>query len=340
MNEVLKQVEAIISPVYMVGGSVRDSLLGHTPKDYDFATPLSPEEIESRIKKAGRRVYSVGKRFGTLGFKVKTENGYEYVEVTTFRAEKYKEGSRKPDVEFVRDLSADLSRRDFTMNAIAVRGSRLIDQHGGQEDIKNKVLRSVGLASHRFKEDPLRMLRAGRFISQLGFEPDEEIIKAVKNMNHKILEVSRERWMQEMDKLLVGDWVMLGLNFLMETRLINFMFPELSVQYKYDQMNPHHDFELWEHTIRVVNATPKDLTLRWSALLHDIAKPFTRTKKKDKDHCNYIKHDLIGAEIVLKYASYLKWSNDRKEAVYKIIRGHMSKDSILSQYEEKSKEIL
>ena len=337
MREILKELEKIISPVYMVGGAVRDSILEKTPKDYDFATPLSPEEIEKAIKNAGRKVYAIGKRFGTLGFKIKIEDKWEYVEVTTFRSEKYHDGNRKPDVAFVKDLSADLSRRDFTINAIAIRGNRYIDPYNGQADIENKILKCVGHPNHRFKEDPLRMLRAGRFISQLGFEPDENLIKAVKNMNYKILQVSRERSMQEMDKLLLGDNVIKGLDFLMETKMINFMFPELSIQYKYDQMNPHHNFDLWTHTCRVVNATPKDLTLRWSALLHDIAKPFIRTKKKDKDHCNYIKHDMIGEKLVIMLAQYLKWSNERTKVVSNLVKNHLKDDSPLREYDMKGK---
>jgi len=190
----IKKVEKIISPVYMVGGAVRDTLINRTPKDYDFSTPLSPEEIENAVRKAKRKPYLIGAKFGTVGFKLKTEKGYEYIEITTFRHETYKSGSRKPEVSFVKDITADLSRRDFTINAIAIRGNRYIDPFDGREDLKNRLIRAVGKPSHRFKEDPLRMLRAGRFASQLDFTIDENIVKAVKQLNHKILEVSKERW--------------------------------------------------------------------------------------------------------------------------------------------------
>ena len=144
----------------MVGGSVRDRLLGQEPKDYDFATPLTPDEIEAVVRAHGRKPYLVGKRFGTVGFKV---DGH-MVEVTTFRSEKYKSGSRKPEVAFVTDINADLSRRDFTINAIALLpDGSLCDPHGGTEDIRKHVVRCVGKPKDRFTEDPLRLLRMCRF---------------------------------------------------------------------------------------------------------------------------------------------------------------------------------
>ena len=132
MNDIYCEVEKIVSPIYLVGGSVRDEMMGRVPKDYDFASPLSPDEIESAIRAAGKKPYLVGKRFGTVGVKIATE----LVEITTFRTEKYHAGSRKPEVEFVRDINVDLSRRDFTINAMAKRGEHLIDPFSGADDIK------------------------------------------------------------------------------------------------------------------------------------------------------------------------------------------------------------
>jgi len=331
---IIDEVAKIISPIYMVGGSIRDSLLGKEPKDYDFATPLCPEEIEKAIRKAGRKPYLVGKRFGTIGFKVKYKGKFEYVEVTTFRNEKYKDGSRKPEVVFVRDLSADLSRRDFTINALAQRidTRKIIDQWEGQKDLKDGIIRCVGKPTHRFKEDPLRMLRACRFSSALGFSIEEKTFIAMAQLCYKILEVSRERWMQELDKLLLSDHPEKGLNYLMGSGLLKFMIPELALQYKYNQNNPHHNFELWEHTIKVVKACPKDINMRWSALLHDSGKPFTRRERWIDGKlikCNYIKHELVSTEIVKRYANYLHWSNERTETVINIVLNHMSKESPL-----------
>lgn len=335
------KVEKIISPVYMVGGAVRDSLLGKEPKDYDFATPLYPEEIEKAIKNTGRKVYGIGKRFGTLGFKVKDNTGtWQYVEVTTFRNEKYKEGSRKPEVSFVKDITADLSRRDFTINALAYKGEKLIDPFGGLEDIENKVIRAVGKPSQRFKEDPLRMLRAGRFASQLNFTIDEQVAVAVKNLNYKILEVSRERWMMEFDKILMTDKPSIALDFFMETRLMNFMIPELALQYKYDQKSVYHNLTLWEHTKKALDATPKDINLRWAILWHDIGKPFVRTDKYSDGvwiKTNYIKHDMVGEKLVIMLANYLKWSNERTKVVANLVKNHLQDNSPLREYDQQGK---
>ena len=320
-------VENIISPVYLVGGAVRDLKRGGTPHDWDFSTPLLPNEVEKKVRAAGRKPYLIGQKFGTVGFKLLVNEAWHYVEVTTFRAEKYHTGCRKPDVTYVADISADLSRRDFTINAMALRGPRLIDPFGGLTDLNNGYLRAVGIPSHRFREDPLRILRLARFCAQFGFAVEATTHKHARDLSYKILGVSRERWMQELDKLLVCDNVGLGLFALKETRLLNFMLPELALQVGYDQNTPHHDYTLWEHTCRVVEATPPDETLRWAALLHDIAKPLVRTERPDRS--NYIKHDLLGYELVRKTGAYLKWSKDRTEVVSSLVRDHLNEESPL-----------
>jgi tRNA nucleotidyltransferase (CCA-adding enzyme) len=325
INNIYQKVKEIIEPVYLVGGCLRDKLLNITPKDYDFTTPVTPDEIEQRIKQSGRRAYLTGKRFGTLGLKIDGQ----FVEITTFRTEKYISGSRKPEVDFVKDITADLSRRDFTINAIAFRNNKYIDPFKGIDDINNKIIRCVGKANERFKEDPLRMLRVARFASQLDFTIEENTEKQTKQFAHKILEVSRERWVLEMDKLLMTSVPSIGLDFLARTKLLNFMFPELSLQVNYNQNSPYHDLELWEHTKIVVDNTPADINIRWASLLHDIAKPFVRTDKENRS--NYIKHDLLGAEIVEKIARYLKWSNDRRECVKNLVLNHLKDDSPLRQ---------
>ena len=332
MDTLHQKVESIISPIYMVGGCVRDSIRGVEPKDYDFATPLLPDEIEAAVKKAGLHAYCVGKRFGTIGCKVDGN----YVEITTFRTEKYAEGNRKPSVEFVKDITADLSRRDFTINAIAKRGEKYIDPFGGEEDIKKKCIRCVGKPSDRFKEDPLRLLRAARFASQLGFTIDMDLYVIALQLNYKILEVSKERWMMELDKLLMSNLSSSGLAFIADTKLLNYIIPELSLQVEYNQNNPHHSHPLWFHTLDVVQGVPADINLRWAALLHDIAKPFVRTENK-KGYSNYIKHDLLGADMVLKIARHLKWSNDRTEIVSNLVLNHMKDDSPLRKADGEAK---
>lgn len=328
---IYEEVKKIVSPLYMVGGAVRDKILGNVPKDFDFTTPLTPDEIEASIRKAGRRPYLTGKRFGTLGVKI---NG-NLIEITTFRNEKYKSGSRKPEVTFVKDITADLSRRDFTINAIAKTGDRYIDPFGGRKDIQDKIIRCVGKPNERFKEDPLRMLRVARFASQLEFEIHPSIYHAVNSMNYKILQISKERWVAELDKLLLADHPEVGLEFLAKTKLLNFILPELSLQIAYEQNSPHHNFTLWEHTKRVVLNTPKEINLRWAGLLHDIGKPFVRTDREDRS--NYIKHELLAVEFVTRLALYLKWSNDRREIIKNLVLHHLEQDSPLKEADEKGK---
>jgi tRNA nucleotidyltransferase (CCA-adding enzyme) len=329
VKTILNEVQKIINPVYAVGGVCRDFILGFEPKDYDFSTSLTPEEIENAIRKVGKKPYLVGKRFGTIGMKI---NG-QLVEITTFRSEKYNDGSRKPEVQFVNDIIADLSRRDFTINAMAYR-EKLIDPFGGKEDLLNKIIKCVGHPSHRFNEDVLRMLRACRFASQLGFIIEEKTFQAMKQLNYKILSVSKERWVMELDKILLTDKPSIGLNYLMDSRIMNFILPEISLQKNYDQNSQYHNLTLWEHTLSVVDNVPLDINLRWSAFLHDVAKPFVRTDKIVDDKLiksNYIKHDLLGKEIVIKIAKYLKWSNDRTETVSNLVANHLNNDSPLRE---------
>ena len=183
------EVSKIISPVYLIGGSVRDGILGGTPKDYDFATPLLPDEVEERVKRSGKRANLKGKRFGTIGFSV----AGQFVEITTFRSETYTPGSRKPKVMYVSNIAQDLGRRDFTFNAIASQKGRAIDPFGGKADIEARLIKAVGNPADRFREDPLRMLRAARFASQLEFDVDPATEKAATKKAYHILDVSRER---------------------------------------------------------------------------------------------------------------------------------------------------
>lgn len=199
VDDIVKQVETILGRVYLVGGSVRDLLIGEKPKDYDFACPLHPNDIERLVRAAGKKAFITGKRYGTIGFTI----GKHFVEVTTFRKETYGK-TRKPSVEFVDDITEDLSRRDFTINAVALRDHHYIDPFKGRNDLENHIIRTVGQPAARFNEDPLRMLRAARFAAQLGFNIEQKTAKAITKHGHKILNISRERWMQELDRLLTS----------------------------------------------------------------------------------------------------------------------------------------
>ena len=323
--DVYYAVSAVVDPVYLVGGSVRDVLMGRACSDFDFTTPLTPDRIEALVREAGRRPYLIGKKYGTVGFKADGR----IVEVTTFRSEVYPDDTRKPDVVFLDDLAADLGRRDFTINALAMQGEDVIDLFGGRADIEARVIRAVGDPPQRFREDPLRMLRAARFASQLDFSVEPATIHAMERYAHRILHVARERWMAELDKLLAGENVVYALELLAATGLLRFMLPELQLQVDYDQNSPYHDRTLWEHTTAVVAATPRDVELRWGALLHDVAKPFVRLEKPGRS--TYVKHDLLGAEIVERMALYLKWSKARRETVRELVRDHLLETSPLRE---------
>lgn len=341
IEEVIEVVSDILSPVYLVGGAVRDFVMEREVTDWDFTTPLTPDEIEAALLKnnAGRKIWASGKQFGTLGTKVylPKEDCFVKIEITTFREETYS-SSRKPQVEFVTSIDQDLMRRDFTINAMAVRLKKnylhVIDPYGGIPDLEHSIIRAVGHARQRFKEDPLRMLRAARFASAFGFEIEELTKKRMAEGSLAILRVSKERWVQELDKLLMGDYVVNGLNILAETRLLHNILPELSVQIGYDQMTPHHDFTLWEHTYKVVEAVPKNINLKWAALLHDVGKPFAAiVKPNNPAQKNYPGHELIGKEIAEKIGRYLKWPKERIDWVSDAVGCHLEERSPLKGYD-------
>jgi len=324
MRDMLAAVAEVVSPVYLVGGGVRDAVMGRPCDDYDFATPLPPDAIEAAIKSAGKRAYLTGKRFGTIGFKV---NGAK-VEVTTFRAETYDAVDRRLSVAFLDDIVTDLSYRDFTINAMAMDVNGILtDPFGGREDLQRGLIRATGNARARLKEDPLRMLRAGRFAAQLGFSVDTETIQAARRLSHRVLTVAHERWSAELDKLLLSKRPSVGLRALVEMDVLRYVCPHLALQVGYNQDSPYHMRELWEHTLAVVDGVPADITLRWAALLHDVGKPYARAEKPGR--CIYAKHDLLGAELVLQIAGSLKWANARTAVVSDLVRDHLREESPL-----------
>lgn len=318
-------------PIYLVGGAVRDIVLGITPKDYDFCSELTPDEVKEQLKGV-HRTYLIGEKHGTIGFKI----GDEMIEITTFRTESYSYGSRQPKVHFVVDISEDLSRRDFTINAMAIRcdNYKLIDPFDGASDLNNKILKTVGDSKLRFKEDPLRILRAIRIASKYSLNIEEKTADRISKMANKLLEISKERWVQEIDKILMleGDNLESGLYRMWAYKIFMYILPELQLQYCYKQNSRYHDFKLHEHTINVMKATPPKLDLRWAALLHDIAKPFVRTENKN-GYSNYINHEILGADIVERLARHLKFSNERREYIVDLVKNHLNEDCELREYD-------
>jgi tRNA nucleotidyltransferase/poly(A) polymerase len=311
-HEVVKRVSTIIDPVYLVGGSVRDTLMDRPCSDFDFSTPLSPDSIEQAIRAAGRRPYLMGKRYGTVAFRLDALT----VEVTTFRSESYTEGSRRPSIEFLADVEQDLGRRDFTINAMALHGDDLIDLFDGRADLAAGLVRAVGNPAERFAEDPLRMLRAARFVSELDFHIDAHTRDAARELARSILIVARERWMIELDRLLVGPGVAQALALLSDTGLLRFLLPELALQVNLQVSDGAQS--LFDQTTGAVCSAPCDVTSRWAALLRDVGAPYAAAElavRASAGRDALRDTALIGAEIVERTALYLKWSNRRREDV-------------------------
>lgn len=328
-------VEVMGPETYLVGGSVRDTLLGRCCNDFDFTTPLLPEETERRIQAAGRKVYNMGRRFGTLGMTVEGTK----VEITTFRQEQYDGSTRTPNVKFVSSLEDDLSRRDFSINALAydhVNGV-VIDVAGGMADLQSGVLRAVGKPRDRFKDDPLRLLRLARFAGQLGFSPEETTLEHALDSAPSIMRVSRERWLMELDKLLLSTLVANGLNVLAKTKVLQYILPEVWLQVGCDQNNPHHALDLWNHTLAVVDFLPAQIELRWAGLLHDVGKPFALREKST--HSTYVTHEVIGAELAARIGYGLRWPKTRVKSVPMLVYTHMDEGSPLREADLRAKKV-
>lgn len=255
--------------VYLCGGAVRDLVMGNTPKDYDFTTSMLPEDMVEKVKAAGRRVYTIGEKFGTIGFKVPYGDldnpgprghekplQFEYVEVTTFRSEVYTGKSRKPEVQFVPSLDEDLARRDFTMNAMVLRPDGTIhDPYAGKLDIYAGVIRTVGMPKDRIMEDSLRMLRAARFAARYGFKIDPNFIGKARQLADRIYDVSVERWVQELDKLLTSDHWLIGLQALDNMGIFDRIFPEINTMP--DKIETTDADKAWGELLKDISDNPK-----------------------------------------------------------------------------------
>jgi len=288
--------------LYLVGGAVRDHLRGVALEDLpdlDFATSAHPAETARILRGAGLPVFMVGSRFGTVGTILEDGGRRREVQVTTYRGEVYVNGSRKPRVSFGTDVKADLARRDFSINAMAMTADRgLVDPHGGRRDLDRRTLRTVGDPRTIFREDPLRTLRAARFMATLGMRPEPEVLEAVRELAAEILTVSRERWLLEMNRLLVGPEVESALGFLADTGLLAHLLPEAQamVEFKAGQGKYHHK-ALWPHTVAVVAQAPPRVPVRWAALLHDAGKVTTRSVDPAGD-VHFFGHESAGADLV------------------------------------------
>lgn len=314
----------------LVGGSVRDLFLGRLGEDLDFTTDAHPAVVAKLMQDWADSIWEVGIRFGTVGG---MKSGYQ-VEITTYRAEQYEPGSRKPDVTYGRTLAQDLGRRDFTINAMALRlpTFEFADLHSGLGDLSAGVLRTPGQPQDAFGDDPLRMMRAARFVSQLEFEVDPAVVGAMTQLAPRLEIVSAERVREELSKLLLGKSPRMGLQLLVDTGLIGYVLPEIpALALEIDEHHRHKD--VYEHSLTVLEqaidletshepTSGPDLILRLAALLHDIGKPKTRRFETDGG-VSFHHHELVGARMTRKRLRELRYSNENIDEVSRLVELHL-----------------
>jgi poly(A) polymerase len=305
--------------LYLVGGVVRDLFVGRVhDRDIDLTTDARPDEIKALLADQVDALWTQGERFGTIGVKV----GERTIEITTHRADVYVPDSRKPEVQFSTDIEEDLSRRDFTVNAMALAlpELQLIDPHGGAEDLAAGRLRTPLAPEESFSDDPLRMLRAARFLAGYGLVPSDELVRAVAELGDRLAIVSAERVRDELDKLMVVEDPSAGLWFLVETGLAEEFLPELP-QMRLEQDPIHHHKDVLAHTIAVVANTSPDRLVRLAALFHDIGKP--KTRSFGANGVMFHHHEVVGARMTKDRMTALRYSSDDIEIVTQLVRLHL-----------------
>ncbi|MCE0534537.1 CCA tRNA nucleotidyltransferase [Kineosporia rhizophila] len=315
----------------LVGGPVRDALLGRQSPDLDFTTDARPEETIRLLREWGDAHWDIGKAFGTIG----ARKGDHVVEVTTYRADVYREDSRKPEVAFGDTLEADLLRRDFTVNAMALELPALtfVDPYGGLEDLAARRLRTPGAPEVSFGDDPLRMMRGARFAAQLGFEVAPEAVAAMTAMAARISIVSAERIRVELEKLLLAPDPRPGLELLVSTGLAAQVLPELpALKLEIDEHHRHKD--VYEHSLIVLEQAialedgpdgpvpGPDLVLRLAAILHDIGKPATR-RFEAGGGVSFHHHEMEGAKLTTKRMKALRFDKDTTQQVSRLVQLHL-----------------
>jgi len=305
--------------LYLVGGAVRDLLMGRPARgELDFATDAKPEDIVRVVTGWAEQKYLQGIRFGTVGVK---KAGLD-LQITTFRQEVYPEDDRHPDVTFASELEVDLSRRDFTVNAMAVRlpGREFVDPFGGVRDLAAKRLDTPLDPEISFGDDPLRMVRATRFVASLGLVPTPRVVEAMRGMAGRLEIVSAERIRDELSRLLVAAWPAPGLELVVDTGLADVFLPELpALKVEQDPVHQHKD--ILKHTLVVVENCQADLVLRLAALLHDVGKP--STKKVTDEGVQFHHHEVVGARMAEARLRALRYPNDVAAEVVRLVEMHL-----------------
>lgn len=316
--------------VALVGGPVRDAVLGRVPADLDLTTDATPDQVLALLSGWADSTWDVGIRFGTVGARF----GDHTVEITTYRAESYDPQSRKPEVAFGTDLAEDLLRRDFTVNAMALRlpDLVLVDPFGGLSDLAAGALRTPGRPADSFSDDPLRMLRAARFTAQLGLAVDPAVVTAMTEQADRLGIVSAERIREELSKTVLAPDPRSGLTLMVDTGLAAHVLPELPLL-RLEADEHHHHKDVYEHTLTVLEqamvlegthepTSGPDLTLRLAALLHDIGKPRTRRFEAD-GRVSFHHHEVVGARMTRKRLTALRYPGDIVDDVSRLVELHL-----------------
>lgn len=332
LQRIGERFEAAGHQISLVGGPVRDSLLGRltADTDVDFTTDAHPEQVLALLEGFADTTWDVGIRFGTVGARI---DGRE-VEITTYRSEAYDPDSRKPAVSFGTELSEDLIRRDFTINAMALTlpAMEFVDLFEGIEDLAQRRIRTPGTAQQSFDDDPLRMMRAARFAAQLNFTVDDDVITAMQQQAERIEIVSAERVREELTKIVLSEHPRIGLTLLVDTGLAEYVLPELPLL-QLEEDEHHHHKDVYEHTLTVLEQAmtlekvheptcEPDLTLRLAALLHDIGKPKTR-RFEAGGKVSFHHHEVVGARMTKKRMQALRYPNDLTDDVSKLVELHL-----------------
>ncbi|MBI5306189.1 CCA tRNA nucleotidyltransferase [Candidatus Wolfebacteria bacterium] len=327
VQSILRGLEKSGFQAYLVGGCVRDLLMSKESKDWDIATNAKPQEIQKIFSDS---VYE--NKFGTVAIKTGSENPrLKIVEITTFRLEgKYTDKRHPDEIKFAKTIEEDLSRRDFTINAIALKPNTqnlkpelLVDPFSGQENIKRKIIRTVGNPIERFNEDALRLMRAVRFSVQLGFEIEEKTFKAIKKEAGLIEMIAKERIKDELEKIIMSDNAKKGIELLEETGLLKYIMPELREGIDVGQ-NKHHIYNVWEHNLRALDYAAKNnysFEIRMASLLHDVGKP--KTKAGDGPNSTFYNHEIVGAKMAVKILDKLHFSKNLAEKIVHLVRYHL-----------------
>ena len=317
--------------LYLVGGSVRDALLGQLGHDLDFTTSARPDETHELLKAFTPSTWDIGKEWGTIGALKKADGQEWQIEVTTYRADLYRSDSRKPEVNFGDTLDGDLVRRDFTINAMAINVAtrQFVDPYGGLEDLADRMIRTPSTPEISFSDDPLRMMRAARFASRLGFMVAPEVVKAMTDMAGRIEIVSAERIQTELTGLLLTDEPREGLNLLVDTGIADIIIPEVPALRREVDEHAHHK-DGYQHSLTVLDQAialekdrghEPDIVNRLAALLHDIGKPPTRRFEGSK--VTFHHHDVVGAKMATKRLKALTYPTAVVKSVAKLIDLHL-----------------